>query len=327
MDITRRGVIGLGIGAFGAAMFSRRAEAAYEMQIMAPYYKSLLTMSPIAVGLERGIYAKHGIDVTGVVTSVGGGTGLRNMLGAGLGYAEMGTSSVLAGFKSGIDVRIVHDSVDTSNDIIWITMPNSPIKTIKDLAGKKVGISSPRSTSETLMKMAEEAAGMKDQIKPVAIGHIGAGLAALENGGVDATFIMEPLWSERSDRYRIVFTLDDLPPMSQNVGIATSDFMKEHPNELRAIIAARREAVDFIYANIGEAATIVAKRYGDTLPADIAPITMARLAKLKYWSRGNIDRPSIENVVKGLVRQGQWEGPVDWSKIVDDQFLPPDLKA
>jgi NitT/TauT family transport system substrate-binding protein len=54
---------------------------------------------------------------------------------------------------------------------------------------------------------------------------------------------------------------------------------------------------------------------------------MARLAKLKYWSRGNIDRPSIENVVKGLVRQGQWEGPIDWSKIIDDQFLPPDLKA
>jgi NitT/TauT family transport system substrate-binding protein len=80
-------------------------------------------------------------------------------------------------------------------------------------------------------------------------------------------------------------------------------------------------------ANIGEAAKIVAKCYGDTLLADIAPITMARLAKLKYRSRGNIDRPSIENVVKGLVRQGQWEGPIDWSKIIDDQFLPPDLKA
>jgi len=326
MELTRRSVIGMGLGAVGGLMFCRRASAAFSVDIMAPYYKSLPTMAPIAVALELGLYAKHGVDVTGVETSVGGGTGLRNMIGANLGYAEMGTASVLAGFKAGIDVRIVHDSVNTSEDIVWVTMPNSDIKTIQDLAGKRVGISAPRSTSETLARMAEEAAGLGDKMKLIAMGQIGAGLSALENGGVDSMFIMEPLFTERAGKYRVVFTQQGLPRMSQDVGIATQDFMKQHPEELRGIIAGRREAVDFIYANLDEAAKIVSKRYGDTLPPDISPGVMRHLAGLKYWSRGNIDQPSIDNVINGLIRQGQWDGPVDWDKIIDRQFLPADLQ-
>src|SRR5262249_6240350 len=134
--------------------------AAYNVEIMAPYYKSLLTMAPLAVGLEHGEYAKHGINVTGVLTSVGGGTGIRNMIGAGLPYAEMSTAAVLIGLKVGLDIKIVHNSVRTVSDILWVTRPDSGIKSIKDLAGKRVGISTPKSTSETLARMAFEAAGM-----------------------------------------------------------------------------------------------------------------------------------------------------------------------
>ena len=327
MLLTRRGFTQLGLGSLCAAAMPRVARAAYSLEIMAPYYKSLITMAPIAVGLENGIYAKHGINVKDVVTSVGGGTGIRNMIGGGLPYAEMGTASVLAGFKAGLNVRIVHNSITTVRDILWVTMPNSPINSIKDLAGKKIGISAPRSTSETFAIFALEAAGMAGQAKLVATGPVGSGLSALENGGVDAAFILEPLYSQRKDRYKVAFTLDDLPPASQNVGIATTDFIKSRPEELKAIIAARREAVDFIYANIDEAARITSKRYGDTLPPDVAPIAMRRMAGINYWSRGNIDTVGLNTIVKVLERQGEWQGPADWEQIVDRSFLPNDLKA
>jgi len=327
MSLNRREFAGLGLGAVCSATTLGSARAAYSLEIMAPYYKSLITMAPIAVALELGLYAKNGVDVKGVVTSVGGGTGIRNMIGGGLPYAEMGTASVMAGFKAGLDVRIVHNSITTVRDILWVTTPNSPINSIKDLAGKKIGISAPRSTSETLAIFALEAAGMAGQVKLVAIGPVGAGLSALENGGVDATFILEPLYSQRRDRYKVAFMLDDVPPMSQNVGIATTDFIKQNPQELKAIIAARREAVDFIYANIDEAARITSKRYGDTLPADVAPIAMKRMAGIGYWSRGNIDTLGLNTVVKALERQGEWQGPADWEKIVDRSFLPADLKT
>jgi len=327
MSLNRRGFTKLGLASLCVATMPRIAHAAYSLEIMAPYYKSLITMAPIAVGLENGIYAKHGINVKDVVTSVGGGTGIRNMIGGGLPYAEMGTASVLSGFKAGLDVRIVHNSITTVRDILWVTLPNSPVNSIKDLAGRKIGISAPRSTSETLANFALEAAGMTGKAQLVAIGPVGAGLSALENGGVDATLILEPLYSQRKDRYKVAFTLDDIPPFSQNVGIATTDFIKKNPAELKAIIAARREAVDFIYANIDEAAKITSKRYGDTLPADIAPIAMRRMASINYWSRGNIDMVGLNTVVKTLVAQGQWQGPADLENLIDRSFLPADLKA
>jgi NitT/TauT family transport system substrate-binding protein len=327
MKMSRREAFGLAIAMVGTAVAPRRANAAYSLEIMAPYYKSLITMAPIAIALENGLYAKRGVDVTGVLTSVGGGTGMRNMIGAGLPYAEMGTASVLAGFKAGLDFRIIHNSVSTVRDILWITMPNSGITSIKDLVGKKVGISAPRSTSETLALMAFEKAGISGQVKLVAIGQVGAGLSALENGGVDSTFILEPLWSAKQDRYRIAFTLDDLPPMSQDVGIATIDFLKEHGDILRAIIAGRREAVDFIYANPDEAARITAKRYGDTLPADVAPIAIKRMVGINYWSRGEIDMGSLQTLVVALKRQGEWDDSLDLTKLVDRSFLPDDLKG
>jgi NitT/TauT family transport system substrate-binding protein len=327
MKMTRREACELALAMLGAVALSRPARAAYSLQIMAPYYRSLITMSPIAIALENDLYAKHGVDVTGVLTSVGGGTGLRNMIGAGLPYAEMGSASVLAGFKAGLDFRIIHNSVSTVRDILWVTMPNSGITSIKDLVGKKVGISAPRSTSETLALMAFEKAGIAGQVKLVAIGQVGAGLSALENGGVDSTFILEPLWSAKQDRYRVAFTLDDLPPMSQDVGVATLDFMRDHGDVLRAIIAARREAVDFIYANPAEAARITSKRYGDTLPAEVAPIAIKRMIGINYWSRGAIDMESLETLVSGLKRQGEWDDKLELAKLVDRSFLPDDLKS
>jgi NitT/TauT family transport system substrate-binding protein len=327
MNLSRREACGLGLGAMAAVALPRPAHAAFNVEIMAPYYKSLITMAPLAVGLERGDYAKHGINVTGVLTSVGGGTGIRNMIGAGLPYAEMSTAAVLIGLKVGLDIKIVHNSIRTVSDILWVTMPDSGIKSIKDLAGKRVGISTPKSTSETLARMAFEVAGMPNSAQLVALGPVGAQLSALENKGVDAAFIMEPLYSQRRDKYAVAFTLDHLPLMSQNVGVATKEFIKSNPNELKAIIAARRDAVDYIYADTEKAAAMVSKRYGDTLPPDVAPVAMKRMAAIKYWSRGEIEMEAFRSVVKGLEMQGQWDGTLDWESVIDRSFLPKDLQG
>lgn len=326
MTTTRRDLMKLSAGLAAGSLISLPARAATSVEIMAPYYKSLVTMAPMAVALENGLYLKHGVNVKDVLTSVGGGTGLRNMIAGNIGYAEVSTASVFAGIKAGLDLKIVHNSVRTVRDIVWVTKLDSPVKSIQDLSGKRIGISGPKSTSETLALMALERAGVKDA-KLVAIGPIGAGLSALDTGGIDAAFIMEPLYTQRHDRYREAFNLDKLPLMSQNVGIATADFMSANGDTLRSLIAGRREAVDFIYANIDEAAKIVSKRYGATLPIEAAPAVIRRMAEIKYWSPGNIELESLETVVEGLRRQGDWDGPVDWSKVIDKSYLPADLQA
>ena len=40
MSLNRRGVVGLGLGSLAAAALPRAAQAAYSLEIMAPYYKA-----------------------------------------------------------------------------------------------------------------------------------------------------------------------------------------------------------------------------------------------------------------------------------------------
>ena len=46
--------------------------------------------------------------------------------------------------------RIVSDNVLTIAEFAWLVKKDSPIKTIADLKGKKIGYTNPRSTSQAL---------------------------------------------------------------------------------------------------------------------------------------------------------------------------------
>jgi NitT/TauT family transport system substrate-binding protein len=43
------------------------------------------------------------------------------------------------------------------------------------------------------------------QVERRPVGGIGAGLAALREGGVDMTYLAQPLWAKEKDNFRIVF--------------------------------------------------------------------------------------------------------------------------
>ena len=76
-----------------------------------------------------------------------------------------------------------------------------------------------------------------------ATGGFGPGLTALENNGVDVMALTDPLTSKNADKYTVLAWGKDLfPPMSNVVGVATTKAMKEHPDQIRAIIRARRKA-------------------------------------------------------------------------------------
>ena len=209
------------IGAM-AFVFAAASVPAQAETIVASHYGFLFNTAPIAVAIERGEFKKRGINITQVISSSGGGTTMRNQIASGAGYGVVGTAAVLAAFREGHDVKIVSANVMTLADLFWVSMPGSGIKSIHDLKGKKVSYTRPRSTSQTLAKMAVAAAGIKpDEIELVSLGKVGAGLAALERGDVQAALILEPIWSGRKGKYQIAFDLSNLPRMTQTVGVTT----------------------------------------------------------------------------------------------------------
>lgn len=297
-----------------------------KMTMMADYYGALFNTSIIAAGQEKGYYTKPNVQVTEFVTGGGGGTAVRNMVGGNLEYGIISTSAALSAIKEGVDLKVVHNAIRTMQDLFWVSMPNSGIKSIQDLKGKKIGFTRPRSISETMAKWKLRKAGLEGQATLVSLGAVGAGLSALESGGVDAALILEPLWSARKGRYQVAFDLSELPPMSQMVGCATAKFMKEQPQALRELVQAWRQTVDLAYNDAGETARAISRKWPQLVSAEIAESAIKGLQKVNYWSRGDIDLAGLGFWVEAMKEQGESVPTQDLKAMINDSFLPPDLR-
>jgi NitT/TauT family transport system substrate-binding protein len=283
--------------------------------------------NPFAVGIEGGYFKKAGVNITGVIAGAGGGTSVRNVIASELGYGEVVLSAAVAAIQEGQDIKVVNVGARTVADIVMVVRPDGPIKTLKDLAGRKIGFSNPKSLSEIVAIMTVEKSGLKqDEVQRVALGSLGGALTALEKGGVDMAVGLQVVWQQRSDKLRVVLDAGkDLPPMVQSVGIATGDLMKKNPDKLRAIIAARREAVKFMNADPKAAAKLTQKYFPKVAP-DVLERVTALLVAGHYWSEGRIEMEPIQNMARGLKLVGEVKGEIDWKKVIDASFLPKDLQ-
>jgi NitT/TauT family transport system substrate-binding protein len=283
---------------------------------------------PYAVAVEKGYFRDIGLDVTGFLTSAGGGTTIRNVLASELPYGEVSLPAALVALKQGLKLTIIHGGVARGTDQLWVVRKDDDsIKKPEDLKGKKIGFSGPNGVTDILSSIMLDRYGLKDSVQRRAVGAVGAGLTALREGAIDATYMFQPAWSREQDKYRLAFSSGVFAPrVMQTVGIVRSDYLKEKPELFRGIIAARRKGVEFIKKNPDEAVEIMAKYY----KMDIGQATQALKFILSedqnYWSTGEFDYEGMDVLVKGLQLIGVLQpGPYDWSKVIDESYLPKDL--
>src|SRR6516225_11005412 len=179
--------------------------AASAEEIVVSNYGIAANGMPYAVAMAKGFFKAEGADVSGVLSSSGGGTTVRNLMTGHLSYGEIDLAGTVAAIQQGADLKIISDNVLTVAEFVWAVKPDSPIKTIQDLKGRKIGYTNPRSTSQGLAMLLLTKAGLKaDDAELVRTGGFGEGVAALETGQIDVAPIAEPLWSEFQSKYRAV---------------------------------------------------------------------------------------------------------------------------
>src|SRR5882672_12624530 len=87
---------------------------------------------PFGVALAKGYFKDEGLNITGLISSAGGGTSLRNMLaGGGVPYGEVNPGVVVSAILAGADLKIISDNVLTVAEFVWAVKPESSIKSIK----------------------------------------------------------------------------------------------------------------------------------------------------------------------------------------------------
>lgn len=312
-----------GAGALCASLLVAMPGRAEEISVT--QYGSSMYGAPFAVAMEKGLFKAAGIDITAINGSGGGGTTVRNILASPTPYGEVATAAAIAAANQGLDVLIVNVGTRTVAEFTAVTLPGSDVKSVKDLAGQKVAITSPKGSSDMVLQLMQKQAGITS-LQRVASGGYVNGLTMLEQGAVAAAMLIEPLSIIRADKYRTIAAARELvPALTTSVGITTRAWAKANPDKLKAIIAGRRAAVEAIYANPTEAAAIVEKVY--KLDPAIARKAVDSMLGPKMWSLGDFSQAELDQLAEGLKLIGELKADVDWSKLIDKSYLPADLQA
>ncbi len=283
---------------------------------------------PFAVAMEKGYFKEAGIDVTGFITSAGGGTTVRNAMAADIPYGEVALPAAIAAFKQGVDLTIVHGGVLSLADIYWVAKTGSALNSISDLKDKKLGYSSPKSVTDMVSTMALNKVGILANVDRKAVGSLSGAITALREGAVDVIYMTEPIYSrERATLKMILKSAEMIPNATQTVGVVRTDYLKKNPDIIKAIISARRKGVEYLLKNPAESGDILAKHY--KMSPDIAKTAISEILASKgtYWSTGKLDYEGMNTMLTGLILVKAIEpGPFDWSKIVDESLLPADQR-
>ena len=296
--------------------------------IVVTQYKADPSGAPFGVAIDRGFFKKAGIDITDVISGEGGGSSVRNALASKLGYGDVSPAPVIAAIKAGEDVRIVNMGTNSLASNVVIVMPNSPIKTIQDIKGKKWGISNPKSLGELIAILCVEKAGLSaNDVQRVALGGLSGVLTGMESGLIDVTAVPSILFRTRGgeSKYRVILRPNELPLVPTAIGIASGDLMKNRPDSLRAVLAGRRDGVRFIYEHPQDAAKILGGVW-DSIPQDAVNGLVTDLVAAKFYSEGRIDLEPLRTVVRAMKNIGMLDGDVNLESMIDRSFLPADLR-
>jgi NitT/TauT family transport system substrate-binding protein len=286
-----------------------------------------------SVAMGKGFFKQAGADVTGIIGSGGGGTTIRTMISGNLVFGEAALAAVIPAIQAGADIKIIASTIDTAAEYVFAARLDSPVNTAKDLRGKKMAYTNPGSTSQAMDLMLLETVGLTaNDVTLVKAGGAGEMLAALDAGLVDVAPVSQPLWAQVSSRLKQIAAVSDLPrPATGAVAITTGKGAATRGDFLRAVLKARRMAVEFMRSNPDEAAMYIAKDYNVT-PAVAKSALLFLLgteakAGLPYFGTGRFHPQAIETMIQAMKLVGAIKGDPDWRKMIDERFLPDDLKG
>jgi NitT/TauT family transport system substrate-binding protein len=263
---------------------------------------------PTVLAKQLGEYDKAGLAVE-LVDLKGGSDALKAVLGGSAdvvsGYFDHCVN--LAAKKQELQSFVVYDRYP---GLVLVVSPshNAEIKSIKDLAGKKVGVSAPGSSTDFFLKFLLKKNGV--DATGVAVNGVGLGataVAAMQQGQIDAAVMLDPAVTVLQGNHPDLRILSDTRTEKDNQAVFGGDYpggalytttawIASHEKETQALTNAIVNTLKWIHSHSPE--DIMAK-----MPAEIVGKDKALyLAALKntipmYSETGRMDPKGAEAVL------------------------------
>jgi NitT/TauT family transport system substrate-binding protein len=168
----------------GATLVTAKANAGAATEEKVRFSVAAITGSYMDefVAIEKGYHRAEGLAVE--MIRAGGGIATQALIAGDLHFSTSAGSALTAMLR-GAEIKVVYTNIDRPGYQLWSAQPE--IKTLKDLIGKRVGVTSRGDTQELSVRLLLRKHGIDaNSVVYMAVGFGGARLAALQTGTVDA---------------------------------------------------------------------------------------------------------------------------------------------
>ncbi|MFY1655433.1 ABC transporter substrate-binding protein [Solwaraspora sp. WMMB762] len=270
----------------------------------------IVDVAPIYLGEEKGFFAKRGINLT-MESGQGGAAIVPGVVSEQFQFGFSNVTSLLTAQTRDVPVQIVANGVaSTGNpDADFggvVVREDSPIQTAADLAGKKVAVNTLKNIGDTSVRESvRKAGGNPDDIEFVEMAFPQMP-AAVENGDVDAAWMVEPSLAIAKDAGGRVVAwnfVDTAPNLTVAVYFTSTKLAQENPELVERFQEAMAESLSYANAHPDEVRTVL-RSYTDIDQAILDAMT------LPLWP-AEINRASIERVAELGLADGVFESEPD----------------
>jgi NitT/TauT family transport system substrate-binding protein len=277
---------------------------------------------PVNVGDHLGFFKKRGLDLK-IVDFEGGGKMIQAMAAHAIDIG-IGAGIQMAFIAKGVPMKAVCESTTTLPYFSFGVPADSPVHTMADLKGKKIGVSTIGSLNDWLATEFDRSQGWgPGGTSHVAIGsNFPAIVAAFRAHQIDTyvggttTF----LGMEENGVGRLLFPVTAYEgSVASGAIFASDDLIAKDPEAIRAFLAGWLETTNFIQTHKAEAVPLMA---GVTHFSETVTSKDYDIVKDMYSKDCRFDRQSLETLKRSFVELKTLDTPPDMATLYTEVFLP-----
>lgn len=257
----------------------------------------IVDVAPVYLGQEKGFYSKRGLKLE-MSTATGGAAIVPGVASGQFQFGFSNVTSLLVAQSTGVPIKAVANGiastgVDGKDFSALMVKKGSPIKSPKELEGKKVAINTLKNINETAVRESvRKDGGDPDKVNFVELA-FDAMPAALDSGQIDAASVVEPAQATVKSQGGVVIAtpiVDVAKDCTVAMYFTSTQYMQQHPDEVKKFQEATAESLAYADSHPDEVRQIV------TTYTKIPASVLAQVTLPKWPAEAN--KASIEALAK-----------------------------
>jgi NitT/TauT family transport system substrate-binding protein len=280
-----------------------------------------LVFIPIEVGEAAGIWKQVGIQLE--TSSLRGDGQVQQALTGGNIDIGLGSGPGLGFLAKGVPAIGVAAAAGSPDSMALIIGGKSSVKTVADLKGKKIAVTTKGSLTDWLIRqLAAQQGWDPDAVTTVPLGDAKAMIAALQTGEIDGICGPVELGYDLQDKNQGRVLLNFGPIIKDfhtHIIFARNDFVDQHPDLVKKFLVGWFRSVIYMKSHREQSIKIAMQAEG----MDQNATSKSFDAFIPMMSiDGQYDNKALERLSKSFVELGILDTPPDMSKLITRKFVP-----